>query len=89
MNEFALALCDEYPGYVGQLYRSVFEDTVIFRLEDGIDRAIKSATGLDVDAPKRNPSIPAQKFNQNAMTAIEIAESETMEKFSYAYLSGW
>lgn len=84
MAEFMRRVCIHEPGYVSEMYRAyteAFEDTRVFRVEDGVPKAVKAATGI----VKRAPRLNGAKKHPGIKCLGMIAESEAwaLERFDY------
>jgi len=85
LNQFAMNLCAHHPGYVGHLYRAYMRPfrVAVFRLEDGLDRAIERGTGIKVAVPLVNASNTGAEYHPDVLKIIATAEAQCLRRYRY------
>lgn len=79
--------CIHEPGYVGGMYRAhinAFDDVKVYRLEDGLANAVRSATGLKVTIGTENASEKHPEIKDSVLAAIYESERSICEEYGYS-----
>lgn len=83
MSDFVLNVARNEPGYVGRVfstYIDAFEDVKVFRLEDGIEKAL-AFCGISEKPRMKNKGRFAQRLNSFARSRICASEAEIIGRF--------
>jgi len=85
LDDFARRLCAGSPGYVSALYSAhiKWKKIKVFRLEDGLDKAIEYA-GVHVEhLHTMNKSMDGPQLNKRSRRIIARCEARAIKRFLY------